>query len=229
MEGRVTSARTWNVGLVGLNIGRSHIVEGYVPNPALPGGDALRPRRGAAGDGRRRVRHRGPHARPSTTCSPIPAIDIIDICTPPLLHRPHGRGGARGRQARRLREAADRLARRLRRDHRRREGREGRADADLPVPLRRRRREGEAHHRRRHRRQALRRQRRDLLEAHARVLRRALARQMGDRARRRARHPRAAPARHGAAPRRARPRGCSAGWRRGSTTSRSRTAPAPAC
>ncbi len=34
-------------------------------------------------------------------------------------------------------------------------GAHGRADADLPVPLRRRRREGQAHHRRRHRRQAL--------------------------------------------------------------------------
>ena len=158
-----------------------------------------------------------------------PAIDIIDICTPPQLHRPMVEAAlAAGKHVVCEKPLTGSLAD-CRRHHRRREGREGRADADLPVPLRRRRREGQAHHRRRHRRQALRRQRRDLLEAHARLLRRALARQMGQRTRWRAGHPRPAPARHAAAacrPGRARVRpGGDPRQRR----SRSRTAPAPAC
>ena len=63
---------TWNVGLVGLNIGRSHIVEGYVPNPAFRVATICDLDEARLAARRRRVRHRGPHARPSTTCSPIP-------------------------------------------------------------------------------------------------------------------------------------------------------------
>ena len=94
--------KIWNVAVVGCGIGRSHIVEGYVPNPDRSGCAALCDLDEARlATRRRRVRHRAAARRRSTTCSPMPTIDIIDICTPPVLHRPHGRGGARRRQARR--------------------------------------------------------------------------------------------------------------------------------
>ncbi len=73
------------VAVVGLDIGRSHIVEGYVPNAdkfrvaALCDLDE-----GRLTARRRRVRHRAAAPRPSTTCSTIRTIDIIDICTPPM-------------------------------------------------------------------------------------------------------------------------------------------------
>jgi predicted dehydrogenase len=83
----MTSARTWNVGLVGLNIGRSHIVEGYVPNPAFRVAaicDLDEARLASVGD------EFGIAGRTTAFDDLLadPGIDVVDICTPPLLHRP---------------------------------------------------------------------------------------------------------------------------------------------
>jgi len=83
----MTSARIWNVGLVGLNIGRSHIVEGYLPNPAFRVAticDLDEARLATVGD------EFGIEWRTKSFDDLLadPGIDIIDICTPPLLHRP---------------------------------------------------------------------------------------------------------------------------------------------
>jgi len=83
----VTSSRVWRVGLVGLNIGRSHIVEGYFPNPAFEVAtlcDLDEDRLRAVGD------EFGIAGRTTSFESMLadPAIDVIDICTPPMLHRP---------------------------------------------------------------------------------------------------------------------------------------------
>ena len=83
MTGSGTSA------VVGLSIGRSHIVEGYLPNPARSGSRALcdldEARLNAVGDefGIERPHHvlRRPARRSAT-------IDIIDICTPPCCTVP---------------------------------------------------------------------------------------------------------------------------------------------
>ena len=78
---------TWRVGLVGLNIGRSHIVEGYLPNPGFEVAtlcDLDESRLAATGE------EFGIVGRTTSFESMLadPAIDVIDICTPPLLHRP---------------------------------------------------------------------------------------------------------------------------------------------
>jgi predicted dehydrogenase len=78
---------TWTVGLVGLNIGRSHIVEGYVPNPAFRVAtlcDLDEARLASVGD------EFGIVGRTTSFDDLLSdsAIDIIDICTPPMLHRP---------------------------------------------------------------------------------------------------------------------------------------------
>lgn len=78
---------TWRVGLVGLNIGRSHLIEGYLPNPAFAVTtlcDLDESRLAAVGD---------EFAIPGRTTDfdallADPSIDVIDICTPPMLHRP---------------------------------------------------------------------------------------------------------------------------------------------
>lgn len=78
----------FNVGVVGLNIGRSHIVEGYVPNAdrfrVKTLCDLDETRLNAVGDefgvaGRTRA---------FQDLLDDPEIQIIDICTPPSLHRP---------------------------------------------------------------------------------------------------------------------------------------------
>jgi predicted dehydrogenase len=78
----------WNVAVVGLNIGRSHIVEGYVPNAdrfrvaAICDLDA--DRRASVGD-------EFGIARRTASFDELladPEIQIIDVCTPPGLHRP---------------------------------------------------------------------------------------------------------------------------------------------
>lgn len=74
------------VGIVGLNIGRSHIVEGYAPHPGFEVRtvcDLNEERLGAVGD---------EFGVPERTTSfeamlADERLDIIDICTPPGLHR----------------------------------------------------------------------------------------------------------------------------------------------
>ncbi|MBP7001552.1 Gfo/Idh/MocA family oxidoreductase [Amaricoccus sp.] len=87
MERPVTNPATRNVGLVGLNIGRAHIVEGYVPNPALRLAticDLDEERLNSVGD------EFGVETRTTSFDSMLadPSLDVIDICTPPMLHRP---------------------------------------------------------------------------------------------------------------------------------------------
>ncbi len=80
--------RPLNVAVVGLGIGRSHIVEGWAPNA-----DAFRvtalcdldpARLAAVGD---EFAIAGRTQRFEDLLAD-PAIDIIDVCTPPALHRP---------------------------------------------------------------------------------------------------------------------------------------------
>jgi predicted dehydrogenase len=81
-------AKIWNVGVVGCNIGRSHIFEGYAN---LPGSfrvlalcDLDETRMAAVGDEfdvPRRTRH-------FDDLLGMDDLDIIDICTPPALHVP---------------------------------------------------------------------------------------------------------------------------------------------
>ena len=77
-----------NVAVVGLNIGRSHIVEGYVPNAdrfrVAAICDLDEGRLKAVGDEFGVARRTGSLQE----LLDDPAIDIIDICTPPGLHRP---------------------------------------------------------------------------------------------------------------------------------------------
>jgi len=76
-----------SVGIVGLNIGRSHIVEGYLPNAdryRIAQICDLNPQRlNAVGD------EFGIEGRTAAFEDLLddPDIDIIDICTPPSLHR----------------------------------------------------------------------------------------------------------------------------------------------
>jgi predicted dehydrogenase len=78
---------TFAVGIVGLNIGRSHIVEGYAPHP----GFAVRTVCDL--DEERLVAVADEFGVPERTTSfeamlADERLDIIDICTPPGIHRP---------------------------------------------------------------------------------------------------------------------------------------------
>lgn len=80
--------RVWNVGVVGLNIGRSHIVEGYARHP-----DRFKVAAVCDLDPGRLARV-GDEASASLRLRSFeellarPEIDIVDICTPPGLHVP---------------------------------------------------------------------------------------------------------------------------------------------
>ncbi len=218
-------AKVWNVGVVGLNIGRSHIVEGYSrQSRASTGCLALCDlNRRAAEARRRRVRHRAPHH-----VLRRPPGDAGD------RHRRHlhaagsarsaDRGRAPRRQARGLREAARRFARRGRRLVAvERDDRQA-PDADLPVPLRRRRQKAKRIIERGLAGKPYLATVETAWNRTARLLRRALARQVGDRARRRPRHARDPPARHADLPDGADRLASSAAPRRASMRSRSRIA-----
>jgi predicted dehydrogenase len=81
-------AKVWNVGVVGLNIGRSHILEGYDKNRehyrVLALCDLDEGRLRSVGD------EFGVERRVTSfeELLAMPDIDIVDICTPPSLHVP---------------------------------------------------------------------------------------------------------------------------------------------
>jgi predicted dehydrogenase len=78
--------KVWNVGIVGLNAGRTHIVEGYAPHPGFRVAavcDLDAARRAAVAD---EFRIEGQTADFADLLAD-PGIDVIDICTPPALHR----------------------------------------------------------------------------------------------------------------------------------------------
>lgn len=81
-------SRIFNVAVVGVGIGRSHIVEGYVPNAdkfkVLALCDLNQERMAAVGD------EFGIERRTTDFDSLLSMadIDVIDVCTPPMLHHP---------------------------------------------------------------------------------------------------------------------------------------------
>jgi predicted dehydrogenase len=106
-------SRVYTVAVVGGGIGKSHIVEGYETNKdrfkVIAICDLDPTRRNALADEfgiERRVEN-------FDDLLAMDDLDIIDVCTPPMVHYP-GDGGAESRQARHLREAAGRFARRSR-------------------------------------------------------------------------------------------------------------------
>ena len=81
--------------VVGVGIGRCHIVEGYLPNP-----DKFQVRALCDLDDERLTAVGDEFGIERRTTSfddllAMPTIDIIDICTPPMLHRPMIDGRAR--------------------------------------------------------------------------------------------------------------------------------------
>jgi predicted dehydrogenase len=149
------SGKIYNVAVVGCGIGRSHIVEGYVPNAdkfkVAAICDLNRERLKTIGDEfgiERRVVE-------FDELLADPTIDIIDICTPPMVHYSQVMAALKaGKHVICEKPLVGSLAR-CRRGHGRGKDRQGRADADLPVSLRRRHPEGKAIIDAGHRRQAL--------------------------------------------------------------------------
>jgi predicted dehydrogenase len=79
--------RRWTVGIVGLRAGRSHVVEGYAPHPDFEVVAACDLDEARLGD----VADAFGIPRRTTDFAELLAdarIDVIDICTPPALHRP---------------------------------------------------------------------------------------------------------------------------------------------
>src|SRR5215218_1958202 len=81
-------SKIWKVGVVGLSVGRNHIVEGYENNRAhyqvLALCDLNEERLKAVGD-EFSVERRTTSFEDLLT---MPDIEIVDICTPPALHFP---------------------------------------------------------------------------------------------------------------------------------------------
>lgn len=81
-------SRIFNVAVVGVGIGRSHIVEGYLPNAdkfkVLALCDLNQERMGAVADEFGIERRLTDFDQLLTMAD----IDVIDVCTPPMLHHP---------------------------------------------------------------------------------------------------------------------------------------------